>query len=98
MILRAEEAAILPYCNDDKRESAEKMRLRRVRFIFVNLTVVYKFFFAKDEKSWQSPVDRRKKCSIMVHTADKKRNAPLRFPLKRSLRFAPVRLIGEYGK
>ena len=25
----------------------------------------------------------------MVHTADKKRNAPLRFPLKRSLRFAP---------
>ena len=37
MILRAEEAAILPYCNDDKRESAEKMRLRRVRFIFVNL-------------------------------------------------------------
>ena len=25
------------YCNDDKRESAEKTRLRRVRFIFVNL-------------------------------------------------------------
>ena len=39
--MRAEEAAIPPYCNDDKRESAEKMRLRRVRFIFVNLRIPY---------------------------------------------------------
>ena len=38
MILRAAEAAILTYCNDDKRESAEKTRLRRVRFIFLNLS------------------------------------------------------------
>jgi hypothetical protein len=60
MILRAEEAAILPYCNDDKRESAEKMRLRRVRFIFVNLTMVYKIFSQKDKKVGSPPLTDEK--------------------------------------